>query len=219
MADKMACVDCLQYFKEVKSIDLALQNVVRTGHSYCIQWHIEEGADVNGVDMKEHTCLILAVFPLNSMCIEPLIEAGADVNYKMSDGSTVLHKAAYYGTCESVQLLIKAGADVNATDEHQNTSLMYAAMDYEFTGKRLEILLHEGAKINIINKDHRNAVQTHMMYQASLNRGYYMRMCHVLLAAGETKSCKKPELTALLGDELIPCMKHLCRGTVREHLL
>ena len=165
MGEKIPCAKCLKYYEETQCIDIALQNAVQTGHTNCLQRHIDEGADVNSVNMNGQTLLTLAVNPWNALCLEPLIEAGADVNYKMRDGSTALHKASYFGTCESVELLIKAGADVNARNEHGDTPLMLAAMDYEAFprgGKRLEILLFEGAKINITNKRYQNAIQSHV---------------------------------------------------------
>ena len=77
----------------------------------------------------------------------------------------MLHTASGFGRYQCLKVLINAGLDVNSTTENGYTPLMYAAMDYAsfvyFDGFRkssemcVEVLLHKGANINIINKENR----------------------------------------------------------------
>ena len=131
------------------------------------------------------------------------------------------------GNSDIVKLLINAGADLNITDESGSTPLINTAMDYNFrrSGEMcLEMLLHAGAKINVID-GYGNAVKNHMIHehtQTGQDYEYNERTCKLLLAAGEKKTLHRSDLNAFSYKESDLeeftlqlkgrlCLKHLCR--------
>ena len=120
---------------------------------------------------------------------------------------------------------MNAGADVNSTDKYGNTPLMWAVqggVDFLRQSSEIcvELLLHEGAKINIINKHNENAVQIHMRCKRSEKKDYNARICHVLLAAGETESCKPLDLLELLhkSSDYVEIVQSEFRGALKNGL-
>ena len=79
--------------------------------------------------------------------IKMLIQNGADIQAQDCDGSTVLHYASRYSNQEVVEFLLKLNEiSVNATDNNNQTPLMYAC----YEGGRLEnikMLIKNGADI------------------------------------------------------------------------
>ena len=145
-----------------------------------------------------------------------------------------MHLASRCGKSDTVKLLINSGADVNITGEYGNTPLINAAVDYDFRTLGeicLEMLLHAGAKINIVDGCG-NAVQNHIFHEhAQTEHGYQYneRTCKLLLAAGETKTCTrsvlmdfkymKADYSDFLNKDSKPCLKCQCREEIRRHLL
>ena len=93
------------------------------------------------------------------------------------------------------------------------------------------MLLCAGAKINVIDS-YGNAVKNHVIHehtQTGQDYEYNERTCKLLLTAGETKTLHKSDLKSFLYkdsglrefalQEIRPCLKHLCRKAIRNHLL
>ena len=177
-----------EHLKGETPLILAMYGMIDTR---CINLYIASGADMNSKMYNGETALRRAAWFTNYKKVEVLIKLGADVSSKTIHGETALHKAALHGSFKNVNLLLKAGADVNAQDEYYNTPLIMAVVldcdDSYQSGREicLEVLLQAGAKINIINQDNLNAVQTHIRSSLFLYRKLNDRILQVLLAAGE----------------------------------
>ena len=133
------------------------------------------------------------------------------------------------GTCEQLKFVIESGADVNAVDSHNNTALIAAAQQNVKQESRssLRVLLQAGAKINMVNNEHHNALSKHLwkMYQPDDN------ICLLLFAAGETvKRAMIEEIRNSRPEVTIPevlekdlennlDLRRLCREAIRRHLL
>ena len=117
---------------------------------------IERGADVNAVDLKDHTALF-AAWDINDLNLFNWLidEAGADVQVINSKNQTILHvlssKECEY--IEYIRKIIASGGEkiVETTDVHQFTALHYAAH-----AGRLEIvkeLLKAGASVDALTDE------------------------------------------------------------------
>jgi ankyrin repeat protein len=106
---------------------------------------IDDGADVNAVDNKGYTALMIAVLGNHLEIVEILIKAGANVNARSKWGDTALMFAALAGNnIDMIGLLIKAGADVNAKNDLNGTALRNATYFHFY--EIVEILKSCGAK-------------------------------------------------------------------------
>ena len=235
-ARKVKCVELLiEEGADVNKTDSDGETALyRCNNAKCSQLLIEAGADVNFKMKDGQTALHLAGLCGNKNEAKLLIKSGTDVNCQNNDGETALHLASLNGNSDIVKLLITAGGDVNITDEGGSTSLINAAMDYNFRRSGeicLEILLHAGAKISVIDS-YGDAVKNHMIHehtQTGQDYEYNERTCKLLLAAGETKTLHRSHLKSFLNkdsglgefalQEMWPCLKHLCRKAIRNHLL
>ena len=184
-------------------------------------------------DLNEALCM--ATWYGHADCLEMLIEAGAEVNL-VYQSYTLLETAARQGFVRCMQLLIQAGADLNirgneigldgkATDL-KYTPLMSAVCSYsqEDAIQFLRTVLRKNVRVNDANDTGRNTITSILIYQlASLP--YNKTILMLLLAAGEKidatviTSCKISVPDYLLFEDLKLCLKHLCRETIRKHLL
>ena len=120
------------------------------------------------------------------------------------------------------ELLIEAGADVNAIGRSGNTTLMNAARHDNV--KLTRLMLRSGVKVNF-------KVNTHSGYFNALTynisfREPVMGIVMMLLASGEDVNA---DVLKTIGRDKgfksdclnirEPILKHLCRETIREHLL
>ena len=118
---------------------------VRAGRKRCVDNLIQAGVDVNTVDSKGKTPLLLGVTNACNQCMNLLMESAPNVNTVDKNGNTPLLLKGCNSYHECVNLLIESGADVNITDTNMNTPLMYAAPNY------VETLLRAGADVNATN--------------------------------------------------------------------
>jgi ankyrin repeat protein len=117
---------------------------------------LEQGVDVNVLDMNHETPLHVA-----SSCgllenVQLLLECGAKANAENVHGQTPLHlvsQTEFFNkeNANIAQLLLQFGADVNARDEHQATPLHFATSCGYFE-IALALLDHE-ANVNAQNVD------------------------------------------------------------------
>ena len=148
----------------------------RVGSINLCRMLINAGADVHIKDNEGITALMYAAYSHDSECVDLLIKNNANINEKDKNSAAALIYACknssfgLYGSLNPnvVKSLIKAGADVNVTDNEGNTALLYAVMiakeylsydgceetdsDYKNIYETIEILLKNGAKVNIKNK-------------------------------------------------------------------
>jgi len=88
---------------------------------------LKSGADVNWLNKKGETPLIVAGYYDNVEIVKALLNAGANINAQSNEGSTVLMNASYSGNLDVVKILIKNGANVNIMKNGSDyTALLYA---------------------------------------------------------------------------------------------
>ena len=210
----------------VKRVDLnkALCGTAFHGQDDCLEMLIEAGADVNvnPVISETFTPLEGAVRRGFDRCVKLLIQAGADVKRR---GNFALKEGATHGKVECCDLLLQAGVDVNTAGFRGVTPLMSAAAGFYGPVKPHKnlvncppLFLRRKAQINQINADGWNAITTHLM---SMSRNKTMVL--LLHAAGEkidgTTLADGSVPDYLQNKDLRLCLKHLCRETIRKHLL
>lgn len=88
---------------------------------------IEQGADVNAVDVLGRTPLYTAAFYKRPDLGKLLLAHGAKVDVRDTTGLTPLHAAVLAGSADMITLLIGAGADVNTRSGTGKTPLHLAA--------------------------------------------------------------------------------------------
>ena len=189
----------------------ALTSVIKC--PVCVEVLLEAGADVNSTSEYGLSLLLLSIKSRNIPCVKLLLKYGVDVNCIDRDGGTALTCAMERRYLyDHVAELIQAGADVNLTQRRNGfTPLMLAACSTN--GERFaRLLLRSGCKINIHNKYGQNALK----YYASLRKSN-MKLMALLFAAGETMGVKTPYSDVWKHREVD--LKHLCRKTIRKHLL
>ena len=135
----------------------------------------------------------------------------------------------FSNTYENLRLLIDAGADVNATDIDGNTALLNIFGSAKHTTRRradMHLLLKAGAKINMRNIKHRNAIQQYVHACDECYREPDRTMVLLMYAAGESlrglKMKHRLVVESCLADDLslgTICLKYLCREAIRKYLL
>ena len=213
----------------LKTRDTALIEAAKKGNDKCLKLLVTVGADVNKYSSDGFTALMEAVKIGQNKCVRTLIQAGANVNLKSESGDAPLIMATDLSNAyEILKLLVDAGADVNVTDSDGNTALLstMGLVDNTAIRKQVNLLLGAGAKINVYNIRHRNAIH---QYVHSCNMWQHppdKTMVLSLYAAGEsTAGIKKeygldiePGVTDSQGRPTIS-LKHKCRERIRKYLL
>ena len=189
----------------------------------CLNVLLEAGADINSYNsagLGLLTALSLAVETRNAPLVNLLIKAGADVNeYRLE---TPLMKSVRCSTIAITRMLTKAGADVNTQDYHGFTALMeVGTLRMKCAIEHIQLLLLEGASVNIFNSRNRNALLYHTKYHRNFcksNEDDFCAICLLLFAAGESTD-GAPSGPACLPLPTDINLKHLCREAMRKHLL
>jgi ankyrin repeat protein len=110
--------------------------------------------DVNALNSKGESALMLAALKDHQALAEKLIKKGADVN---KTGWTPLHYAASNGHLAIISLLLEQNAYIDAESPNGTTPLMMAAM--YGTLAAVKLLLQEGADPQLKNQQGLTALQ------------------------------------------------------------
>ena len=110
--------------------------------------------DVNILNSKDESALMLAALKNHEALAEKLIKKGADVN---KTGWTPLHYAASNGNMAIISLLLENNAYIDAESPNGTTPLMMAAM--YGTPAAVKLLLEEGADPQLKNQQGLTALQ------------------------------------------------------------
>lgn len=99
--------------------------------------------------------IVLAV--MNGENVAPMLQDGVDPNVTAIDHTTALWHAARKGQTNNVLALIDAGAKLNIQSKHNSMTPLMAAV---YTGHKdiVEILLNNGADLNLLNSDEKSAL-------------------------------------------------------------
>ena len=81
---------------------LDIDHACRVGHIGYMRKYVEDGGDVNAVDVDGVWLLIQAIRYGQKDAVIFLIDNGADVHMRDSDGYTTLHYACYFGCYDVV---------------------------------------------------------------------------------------------------------------------
>ena len=106
--------------------------------------------NVDVIDERGYTPLIIAAYNNQYDAVKALLYAGADINATDGSGNTALMGACFKGYEDVAQLLIANEADVNAMHGNGGTALMFAIMFGR--NNMIDLLLDNGADILIKDK-------------------------------------------------------------------
>ncbi|MBN3291192.1 ASB1 protein, partial [Polypterus senegalus] len=104
-----------------------LRIAATAGHDHCVKFLIEEGAELDLVDVKGQTPLYVAVVNGHLNCVRILLEAGANPNGSRHHRSTPLYHAARVGRFDILQELIRYKADVDVDNQLANRPGLFSA--------------------------------------------------------------------------------------------
>lgn len=114
-----------------------------------LRW-IAEGADINVVNEKGWTPLVMAAFNQHMQTVKVLVDAGADVNHQSVNGTTVFMyaktKVMETGEYSLLDYLLEKGSEINTRDFKKEWTVLQYVQD---TGhaKMERYLIDKGASI------------------------------------------------------------------------
>ncbi|EJL26231.1 ankyrin repeat-containing protein [Novosphingobium sp. AP12] len=125
-----------------------LFEAARLGRDDMLPALLEAGADIEGVDAKGHTALILATYHGFEQSAALLLDRGADPNRTTASGSPLMG-VAFKGHLTIARRLLAAGADPNLRNAAGQTAIMMSAL---FDRREvIELLLDAGADIDAVD--------------------------------------------------------------------
>ena len=126
----LAAVACSDGTSPVSAAQAALWTAARTGDVAGLAAAVEQGADVNALDVRTNDngrrALNYAAEFNRSAAVHWLAQHGANVNLGNNRGFTPLHHAAEFGTLEAAVALLEEQADPNAKLPSGSTPLAVA---------------------------------------------------------------------------------------------
>lgn len=125
-----------------------LFEAARLGRDDMVPVLLEAGADIEGVDAKGHTALVLASYNGFGTTAALLLDRGADPNGTTASGSPLMG-VSFKGHLTIARRLLDAGADPNLRNSAAQTALMMSAL---FDRREIiELLLSSGADIDAVD--------------------------------------------------------------------
>lgn len=123
---------------------------------------LENGFDVDLVDMDGQTALHKAIIGKKEAVISHLLRKGANPHVRDLDGATPLHYAVQVGAMQTVKLLIKYKVDLNIAD-HDGWTPLHVAIQSR-NRHIAKVLLVNGADKTRRNKDGKTAFDLSLCY-------------------------------------------------------
>ena len=193
MSDKLGlCEECIIDSAKENS----LMNASDRGHDKCVEYLMQQGADVNLQTTYGWTALMEATNQGRLSCVRLLIQGGADVNFKNKWKRTALMYAADGGHTSCLELLLEAGADVNMRD-HKGQTAIYYPTEFGYV-ECVKILIGAGAALSCV----------------PLTR--HRKCDEILVAAGA--DVNQEEEKRIFQEEAEIRLSSLCRDVIRDHL-
>ncbi len=132
--------------------EMTLRDSAMRGEIEIVRQAIKQGVEVDAIDEKGRTALLLASCDGHTDVVQLLLESDAHINHRNFDGSTALMFAASGANHETVRMLLKAGADADVVDKGEGfTALMYAAAEGQ--AEVVRVLLRHDADVTVRDKD------------------------------------------------------------------
>ena len=123
----------------------ALEGACREGNLAVVEWLIENGADIHGINTALDPPTHIAAMSRNLDIIDLLLKKGVNVNARNSRGGTACHVAVTDGSIESTRRLIDAGCDLELRDNNGNTVLLAYVESIYSNVETTDLLLDRGA--------------------------------------------------------------------------
>ncbi len=172
------------HFAEAQSEDIS--DAAQAGSLFLVRAMIKAGADINHVNKKGYTALLIAICNDDAAAVNLLMRAGAEINRVKGTVGASLNLAVVMKNVEIIRLLIKNEADLDGTDMYGHTPLCNAAMNG--CSEIVEILVDAGADVHTDDPYHNPAMLAAL-------RGH-LETLEILLDAGANPS----QVLAWLGD-------------------
>jgi ankyrin repeat protein len=135
----------------------ALHFAAKYNYCECIEYLLQRGIDVKGMNSRGQTPMIFAAISGSHESIELLVNHGGDVD-RPDKVDNQLWSPIFYAISNShvrcVDSLIKRRADLNAIDCNGLTPIFYALHNLEF----VKLLVENGADINFPDKSGRTPI-------------------------------------------------------------
>jgi len=126
-------------------------------HDEIVDLLIQHKSDVDLLNAQGQASLYLASLYGNPESIKLLLAGGAKLNIKDAEGNTPLHTAVLYRHPENLDEILKANPDIDAVNKEGYTPLLLAVRRPD-NQKAIELLLQQGADMNIPDTTGRNAL-------------------------------------------------------------
>ena len=157
---------------------------------------VENGADVNAVNLRDVTPLMMACDDDSNMdVVRYLMRSGADMHLKDVDGFTALLYAITSASdfaLDILRFLIQNGADINTRNLEQATPLMLASWNGYLD--KVKFLIEQGADVDAQDENGDTALH----YAASTDEPSPAQIVNTLLIAGASHQSNTSGLTPLL---------------------
>ncbi|WP_234648435.1 ankyrin repeat domain-containing protein [Dyadobacter sp. CY356] len=136
----------------------ALMNAINKNDISLVERLIQNGADIDELDEKKDSPLVIAAYKGYNQIVKILLEKGADVS-AVDPGmkATALHAAAYAGRTEAAKLLVDFHIDVNKQGPYNGYTALHDAI-WQNNIEVVKVLLDAGADLNLLSNDGKSAL-------------------------------------------------------------
>lgn len=156
----------LEVADEGGNTPLHLASIYR--HHEIIDLLIRHKGDIDRLNSQGQAPLMLASLYGNRESIKILLAGGASIDMTDAEGNMPLHTAVLYRRSENIEELLKGKTDIDAVNKAGYTPL-HLAVQRPDNEKAVELLIQQGAGLNILDPAGRNAL---LVSVGSYQNGY-----------------------------------------------
>ena len=199
---------------------MALGIAARQRHVQCVHLFIAAGADVIRRDTYGFTALLYAAENGLDTCVNRIFRSGADVNVTDLNGNTALQvmfiQERWLIFPQCIRALLSAGVHVNRVNNREESAIKQWLSGYPLMGL-ISLITKAGDRFEeIINQD---AYYIGYSYIYPQRERRELESVKLLFAAGENIESAPEKVKKKVIPQDNPCLSHLCRDVIREHLL
>lgn len=171
---------------DTKSLDIEseIHQAARNGDNAMVQKLLTQGTDVDSVDKKKTTPLMVASFYGQKEIVKTFIQANAQINAQNIEGRTSLMAAAFNGHYEVVQALLTAKADPSLKDTAGLPTILAPCIDNH--PLVLQELINANADVNV-----RTPIKLNTPLIEAVLRGHLNSVIILLQAQARTDICER----------------------------